>query len=77
MSIELKKAEPWKLSNETVKISGKIVAITDKAILVEVDELFDEAWIPLSQIVNEDDYFIDELVDLEITEWIAIAKGIV
>lgn len=52
-----------------------VVAVTDKAMLIEYDQ--SEYWLPLSQVADPDNYEKgDEDVTISITEWIAEQKGI-
>jgi hypothetical protein len=50
-----------------VEVEGKVVAETDRAILVDVDG--DEIWFPLSQV--EVDYLNDDEVILTVPAWLA------
>ena len=54
-----------------------VKAETDKALLLVIDGVEGEYWIPLSQIADSDDYKKgDENVTISVTEWIANQKGL-
>lgn len=61
-----------------VGLEGEVRAVTDKAILVEIDG--DEEWIPKSQIIDCDedvDGIIEgDFVKFSIPGWLAEAKGL-
>lgn len=50
---------------------------TDKALLLVIDGVDDEVWIPLSQIADPDEYDEgDANVTISVTEWIAKQKNL-
>ena len=55
----------------------EIVRVTDKALLVRIDD--EQIWLPLSQIADAGDYDFqagDQELSLSVTEWIAREKGL-
>jgi hypothetical protein len=63
-------------------VSGEIVAVTDKAVLLKIDDDTQE-WFPFS-LLDSGDFdnpmeardIIGEMVDIEIPEWLAEQKGL-
>ena len=66
-------ASSWVHHNNVDIVNG-----SDKALLLRFNEIDEqEAWIPVSQIADPDDYEVgDEEVSISISEWIAEKKGI-
>lgn len=60
---------------DRVNIACKVVRETNAAILVSVDPLAPEVWLPKSQIGYDGSFGED--IDIEIPEWLAIDKGLV
>lgn len=56
-----------------VVLSGRVVATTDKAVLVRVGNL--EAWLPKSQVEALEDAVRDEEIEFECPAWLARDKG--
>lgn len=64
------------MSNEIVEVTGKVLAKTPGAILINDGDR--DAWLPISQIQNYDESWkMGETVDLEIPEWLATEKELV
>ncbi len=62
-------------SQETYSTDCSVIQETDAAWLLNIDD--DEHWIPKSQIKNNDELAVDTKVEVEMTEWIAIERGLV
>lgn len=64
---------------KTTIISDTIIAETEEAYLLENGD--HEVWIPKSQVFDREFQSLDakdhEIVNLEISEWLAIEKGLV
>lgn len=61
---------------EPVEIDITILAETPDALLVDDSDV--EVWIPKSQISNYDsDWAINDMVKIEIPEWLATDRGLV
>ena len=57
--------------------SCKVVAVKEKAVLIEYDDA--EYWIPVSQLADGEDHNLeagDKDITVSISEWIAKQKGI-
>lgn len=62
--------------DEGVEIEGEVYAVTDKAILIDI-ESHGQEWIPKSQIIEGEEFpEKNEFIELTITTWIAEQKGI-
>jgi len=63
--------------DEGVEIEGEVLAVTDKAILLNLENGGQE-WIPKSQILDGEE-FPDkgDHIELTITTWIAEQKGLI
>jgi hypothetical protein len=54
-----------------------IKAMTEKAMLVECEQLDEPAWIPLSQVEDPDKFEVgDKEISVGVTEWWAKKNGI-
>lgn len=63
--------------DEAFEIEGEVCAVTDKAILIDIDGHGKE-WIPISQILDGDDSPAKgDVIELTITTWIAEQKGLI
>lgn len=53
--------------------------VTDKAILVDCDELEEYVWIPKSEILDPEpeDLSVGDQEEIEIPKWLAIEKGLI
>lgn len=61
---------------DTVEIRGTILAETPDAYLLDDGDI--EVWIPKSQIDNlDDDWEIEDTIEMEIPEWLAEQKGLI
>lgn len=61
---------------EDVEIDVTIIATTPDALLVDDSDV--QVWLPRSQILNYDsDWSIDDIVKIEIPEWLATDRGLV
>ena len=69
----------WKEEGEPVEFSAKVMAKSEKAVLVSIEG--EEMWIPFSQIKSDRDFWENaekgDEGDLLISEWIAGEKGLV
>jgi len=62
--------------DDGIEIDGTVLAVTDKAILLDISGHGQE-WIPISQIMDGDDSPAKgEEIELTITTWIAEQKGL-
>jgi len=72
--------KPW--DDDTVFCDGKIVAMTDDAVLIDFSEIdgtscSDEPeWIPRSQIVTGPEYRKGEEGEFEIMQWLLEKRGL-
>ncbi len=65
-------------NEESVFIQGKVVRTSPKAVRLIVEDSY--IWIPFSQIVQPNTAELEEgpeLIDLEISGWIAREKGLI
>ena len=71
--------------SDSVKAHAMVVHITERAVLFRIRDVNNikqepqpDEWIPKSQIIDcnveVDDLLVDEVVDLEIPEWLAIER---
>ena len=61
--------------DETVEIDVEILAKTDMAIFVSDGD--NEVWLPLSQIIDPEEFEIGQTVTIEVPEWLGISKELI
>jgi hypothetical protein len=64
------------MADVTVSLEGKVVALTDAAVLVKCNGEAEPRWLPLSLIETDDDIERGAEISFEIPKWLAEREGL-
>lgn len=75
---------PFDDNNEVISVSGEVVAVTDKGVLIMIADIEDddayageEEWFPLSQITGGGVFERGDTVTIEVNAWVLKKRGMV